>query len=144
VYANNLNVLGINVRFINTQGATIDVTKLKQGTDFVAKVTVTNPGKRGAYTQMALSQIFPSGWEILNTRMYNSEGGFQSSPADYIDIKDDRVYHYFNLNPTQTVTFYVQLNAACLGKFYWSGAYAEAMYDNTINAGIGGKLVEVE
>lgn len=144
VYNNNANVLSMTVSFLTTQGAAIDVTKLKQGTDFVAKVTITNPGKRGAYTQMALSQIFPSGWEILNTRMYNSEGAFQSSPADYMDIKDDRVYHYFNLNPNQTLTYYVQLNAAYLGKFYWSGAYAEAMYDNSISAGVGGKLVEVE
>lgn len=144
VYNNNPNVLGINVSFLNTQGGIIDVSKLKQGTDFVAKVTVTNPGKRGFYSQMALSQIFPSGWEILNTRLYNSEGAFQSSPATYMDIKDDRVYHYFNINPNQTLTYYVQLNAAYLGKFYWSGVYAEAMYDNTISAGVGGKLVEVE
>lgn len=143
-YTNNPAVLGINVSFLNTQGAAVDISKLKQGTDFLAKVTITNPGKRGAYTQMALSQIFPSGWEILNTRMYNSEGAFQSSPADYMDIKDDRVYHYFNLNPNQTLTYYVQLNAAYLGKFYWSGVYAEAMYDKTISAGVGGKLVEVE
>lgn len=143
-FNNNPNVLQLSVSYLNTNGSSIDVTKLKQGTDFVAKVVVTNPGSRGAYTQMALSQIFPSGWEILNTRMYNSEGAFQSSKSDYMDIRDDRVYHYFNIAGKESLTYYVQLNAAYLGKYYLPGVYCEAMYDNTISAGSSGKVVEVE
>ena len=80
-------------------GNAINIDSIKQGTDFVAKVIVTNPGQRDVYTNMALSEIFPSGWEILNTRLYNSEGSFQSSPSDYMDIRDDRVYYYFDLKP---------------------------------------------
>ncbi|MFY7965098.1 MAG: alpha-2-macroglobulin family protein [Chitinophagaceae bacterium] len=144
VFNNNPNVLQLSVNYLNTSGSAIDITKLKQGTDFVAKVVVTNPGTRGAYSQMALSQIFPSGWEILNTRMYNSEGAFQSSKSDYMDIRDDRVYHYFNIASKETLTYYVQLNAAYLGKYYLPGVYCEAMYDNTISAGSGGKIVVVE
>ena len=143
-FNNNPNVLQLSVSYLNTNGSSIDVIKLKQGTDFVAKVVVSNPGTRGAYTQMALSQIFPSGWEILNTRMYNAEGAFQSSKSDYMDIRDDRVYHYFNIASRETLTYYVQLNAAYLGKYYLPGVYCEAMYDNTISAGSGGKVVEVE
>lgn len=144
VFNNNPNVLQLSVNYLNTNGSSIDITKLKQGTDFVAKVVVTNPGARGAYTQMALSQIFPSGWEILNTRMYNNEGAFQSSRSDYMDIRDDRVYHYFNISAKETLTYYVQLNAAYLGKYYLPSVYCEAMYDNTISAGSGGKVVMVE
>jgi hypothetical protein len=36
-----------------------------------------------------LTQIFPSGWEIMNTRM-NLVGGGTSDPMDYQDIRDDR------------------------------------------------------
>jgi uncharacterized protein YfaS (alpha-2-macroglobulin family) len=93
---------------------------------------------------MALSQVFPSGWEILNTRMYNSEGAFQSSRSDYMDIRDDRVYQYFSINSKETLTYYVQLNAAYLGKYYLPGVYCEAMYDNTISAGSSGRMVLVE
>ena len=140
---NDPNVLQVSVSYLTTNGQTIDPASIKQGTDFVAKVTVKNPGKRGAYTQMALSQIFPSGWEILNTRLYNSEGAFKSSPSDYMDIRDDRVYHYFNLKQGESLTYYVQLNAAYPGKYYWPGVYAEAMYDHTISAGVAGKWVQV-
>lgn len=140
---NNPNVLQVSVNYITTNGKNINPDSIKQGTDFVAKVTVKNPGQRGAYTQMALSQIFPSGWEILNTRLYNSEGAFKSSPSDYMDIRDDRVYHYFNIKQGESLTYYVQLNAAYPGKYYWPGVYCEAMYDHTISGGVSGKWVKV-
>lgn len=141
---NNPNILIVSATYLSTTGQPIDINKIRQGTDFVAKVTIKNPGLRGMYTQMALSQIFPGGWEILNTRLYNSEGAFQSSPSDYMDIRDDRVYHYFDLKQNETLTYYVQLNAAYPGKYFWPGVYAEAMYDHTISGGVGGKWVEVQ
>ena len=90
-----------------------------------------------------LHQIFPSGWEILNTRLQEGEGSFKSSPYDYQDIRDDRVYTYFNMNENETRTYYIQLNAAYLGKYFLPGTYCSAMYDNSINAGVNGKWVEV-
>jgi len=140
---NNPNILQVFVKYLTTNGDAIDVTKIRQGIDFVAKVTVTNPGARGIYNEMALSEIFPGGWEILNTRLYNSEGKFESSPSGYMDIRDDRVYYYFDIKPHQTLTYYAQLNAAYQGKYYWPGVYCEAMYDHTISGGISGKQVEV-
>ncbi len=140
---NNPNILQVSASYTSTSGQAIDITKLKQGTDFVAKVTIKNPGTRGLYSKMALTQVFPSGWEILNTRLFNSEGQFKSSPSDYMDIKDDRVNQYFDIKQGETLTYYVQLNAAYLGKYFWPGVYCEAMYDNTISGGVGGKWVEV-
>ncbi len=141
---NNPAILKVGVEYMTTEGRLVDISDLKQGTDFVAKVTITNPGMRGRYEYMALTQIFPSGWEILNTRLYNSEGAFQSSPADYMDIRDDRVYHYFNLGSSETLTYYVQLNAAYTGTYFWPGVYAEEMYDHTVSGGVEGKWVKVE
>jgi uncharacterized protein YfaS (alpha-2-macroglobulin family) len=37
----------------------------------------------------------------------------------------------------------VQLNASYLGRYFLPGTFAEAMYDNTISAGVNGKWVEV-
>lgn len=143
VMNNDPSVLQVSVDYLNTSGSPISVDSLKQGTDFVAKVTVRNPGQRGTYNKMALSQVFPSGWEILNTRLYNSEGAFKSSPSEYMDIRDDRVYHYFDIKAGETFTYYVQLNAAYLGKYYWPGVYCEAMYDRTINGGVSGNWVKI-
>ena len=140
---NNPTALVMNVSYLSHDGKVIEVNKLTQGTDFVAKVVVKNPGNRGYYTQMALSQLFPSGWEILNARMIGGEGAFKSTPSTYQDIRDDRVYTYFNINANETLTYYIQLNASYLGRFFLPGTYCEAMYDNSITAGVNGKWVEV-
>ncbi|MBL0182619.1 MAG: hypothetical protein IPP96_10090 [Chitinophagaceae bacterium] len=140
---NNPSVLNMSVSYISQDGKAIDINKLTQGSDFVAKVVITNPGKRGYYSEMALSQIFPSGWEILNARMFDGEGAFKSSSSSYQDVRDDRVYTYFNIKANETVTYYVQLNASYLGRFFLPGTFCEAMYDNSINAGVNGKWVEV-
>jgi alpha-2-macroglobulin len=71
------------------------------------------------------------------------EGEWQFRSSNYQDIRDDRVYTYFNINENQTLTYYIQLNAAYLGRYFLPGTYCSAMYDNSINAGVNGKWVEV-
>ena len=62
---------------------------------------------------------------------------------EYMDIRDDRVYSYFDLNKYKTKRFRILLNASYLGKFYLPTVYCEAMYDNEINSRKGGKWIEV-
>lgn len=140
---NNPALLTMTVSYVSQNGNPVDISKLTQGSDFVAKVVIKNPGKRGYYSQMALTQIFPSGWEILNARMLGGEGAFKSSYSTYQDIRDDRVYTYYNIRENETLTYYVQLNASYLGRYFLPGTFTEAMYDNSITAGINGKWVEV-
>jgi uncharacterized protein YfaS (alpha-2-macroglobulin family) len=139
----NPEILQMHVSYFNLNGTAVDPTNLKQGTDFVAQVTIKNPGNRGFYKNMALSQIFPSGWEILNTRLMDTEEAFKPSPSDYMDIRDDRVYTYFGLEEHKEVNYYVMLNAAYLGRFYKPGVYCEAMYQNSISALTKGQWVNV-
>jgi uncharacterized protein YfaS (alpha-2-macroglobulin family) len=136
--------LGMSISYHTMGGKDIDVSKLEQGTDFYAEVTVKNPGiKNSWYNEMALTQIFPSGWEIHNTRMDEGESAIKSSTPTYQDIRDDRVYTYFNVGHNQPVTFRVILNAAYIGKFYLPTVQCEAMYDNSINARKPGEWIEV-
>jgi uncharacterized protein YfaS (alpha-2-macroglobulin family) len=139
----NPDVLQMRVGYFTLGGKEIDPASLKQGTDFVAQVNIKNPGKRGRYDNMALTQIFPSGWEILNTRMIGNVEAFPSSASDYLDIKDDRVYTYFSLPEGKEVTYYVMLNAAYAGKYYLPATYCEAMYNNSISGLLKGQWVEV-
>ncbi len=140
---NNPAALIMTTAYLSRDGKTIDISKLSQGSDFVAKVTITNPGKRGYYSEMALNQLFPSGWEILNARMTGGEGSFKSAASTYQDIRDDRVYTYFNIRENESLTYYVQLNASYTGRYFLPGTFCEAMYDNSISAGVNGKWVEV-
>ncbi len=135
--------LVIQVSYSDTKFNPIDVTSLSQGTEFMATVTVKNPGLRGDYMNMALSQIFPSGWEIDNLRITDDEGTSKTDRGDYQDIRDDRVYTYFNLGPGSTRTFTVLLTASYAGKYYLPAVTCEAMYDNTIYARTKGFEVDV-
>jgi uncharacterized protein YfaS (alpha-2-macroglobulin family) len=140
---NNPDILQMRIAYTTLNGQPVDAANLKQGTDFVAQVTIKNPGRRGRYDNMALTQIFPSGWEILNTRMMNNDEAFKSSPSDYMDIRDDRVNTYFSLPEGKEVTYFVMLNAAYLGKFYQPPAYCTAMYNSSISALAKGQWVNV-
>jgi hypothetical protein len=136
-------IMNMRVGYFTMSGKPIDPTTLKQGTDFVAQVNIKNPGRRGRYDNLALTQIFPSGWEILNSRMLNNDEVFKSSPSDYRDIRDDRVNTYFSLPEGREVTYYVMLNAAYAGHYYLPAVYCEAMYNNAINSLIKGQWVNV-
>ncbi|MCX6251998.1 MAG: MG2 domain-containing protein [Bacteroidetes bacterium] len=138
------NDLKMSVVYRSMAGPPIDPRKLEQGTNFIAEVTVTNPGLRGEYQQLALTQIFPSGWEIVNTRLSEfAKTATENSLFNYQDFRDDRVNTFFDIAPNKTKTFMIMLTASYLGRFYLPSAYCEAMYDNSINARVAGKWVEV-
>ena len=133
----------MEVRYFNMEGNPIDPAQMEQGTDFVAEVTLRHPGIRAKYEELALTQMFPSGWEIRNLRLDNMESSREKSQPEYQDIRDDRVYSYFGLEKGETKTFVVMLNAAYLGEFFLPAVYCEAMYDNEIHATRAGKWVKV-
>ncbi|MCD6018648.1 MAG: hypothetical protein K0S53_1769 [Bacteroidetes bacterium] len=136
----NLELL-VNYKTLN--GNPIDVSNLEQGTDFMAEVTIKNPGVRGMYRNLALSQIFASGWEIRNQRLDNITYVKGDVPT-YQDIRDDRVYTYFDLGAGSVKTFKVLLNASYNGMYYLPGVNCEAMYDNSVSAHVSGKWVTVK
>jgi uncharacterized protein YfaS (alpha-2-macroglobulin family) len=131
----------MRIAYKDMSGANIDITKLKHGTDFVAEVTVTNPGTRGDYTNLVLSQIFPSGWEIKNDRLNFDRT--DNEDVRYQDIRDDRVYSYFDLKRNQTKVVKIKLTATYLGSFYMPAQTCEAMYSPDIMASSLGKWCEV-
>jgi uncharacterized protein YfaS (alpha-2-macroglobulin family) len=136
------NGLVMRVEYRTMAGAALDPARLDQGTDFKAIVTVTSTGERGDYEQLALSHVVPSGWEIHNERM---GGGGRRRPVGlhYQDIRDDRVFSYFDLKAGETKMVALLLNASYLGRFYLPPVGVEAMYDATINARVVGRWVEV-
>jgi hypothetical protein len=136
--------LSVSVRYTDTNGNAIDVSRLEQGTEFVAEVTVTHPGIRSTYENLALAQVFPSGWEINNLRLAEGASEFVASDAyTYQDIRDDRVYTYLDLYRAGKRTYRVLLTAAYAGTFYLPAVSCEAMYDNSIYARKKGQVVEV-
>jgi uncharacterized protein YfaS (alpha-2-macroglobulin family) len=136
--------LSVSVAYKDLKGNFIDVSTLQQGQDFVATIQVSNTKKQHV-NDVALTQIFPSGWEIVNTR-FTDFGDTTVSTARYTDIRDDRVNFYFDLprnGKRDTKTFTVMLNASYLGTYYLPGTQAEAMYDNDYLVRTKGQWIQV-
>lgn len=141
-YANGISLA---VSYTDQDGRAVDVADLPQGTNFIAVVTVKNPTARGI-NNLVLTEIFPAGWEILNTRFLN-EGATDNKTigVDYQDIRDDKVYSYIDYLPSgRQVTVKINLCAVYPGRFYLPPVYCEAMYDNLTRANTEGKEVIVK
>ena len=138
------NGLSMDVVYKTKDGIIInDIFEIKQGTDFIIETKIRNSGIFGDIEEIALTQIFPSGWEILNARLQETENYYSFDKPDYQDIRDDRVLTYFDLNAGQTKTFKIMLNASYLGEFYLPGINCEAMYNNEIFSKKPGKKTSV-
>ena len=135
-------IIKMNVRYVDENGKNINPTSIEQGTDFEAIVTITNPSVN-YLTNMALSQIFPSGWEIQNFRMSSLSDSDQKSYYEYQDIRDDRVFTFFNIGGNNSRTYHVKLNASYTGEFYLPDIFCEAMYDHNVQSRIAGQKVTV-
>ncbi len=133
--------LSAQMVFKGRDGSILNVSKISQGTDFVAEVTLTNTTDN-TLKNMALTEIFPSGWEIVNTR-FTDFGDFAQNDVTHTDLRDDRANFYFDLKRKETKIFRVLLNASYLGKYYLPGIQAEAMYDNDYMVRTKGQWVEV-
>jgi len=90
-----------------------------------------------------LTQIFPSGWEIINSRMDEVGSVHTKSVPTYQDIRDDRVYTYFDIYNRKTQSYVVLLNSSYQGHYYLPSVTCEAMYDKTIYARAPGQWVDV-
>jgi uncharacterized protein YfaS (alpha-2-macroglobulin family) len=135
--------LSLSVRYTTAEGADIDPATLEQGTEFIAEVSVFHNGIKNNYENLALAQVFPSGWEINNLRLQEAQQTVKSSSFTYQDIRDDRVYTYFNLYRGERKTFKVLLTASYTGTYYLPAVNCEAMYDNGIYARKKGMEVQV-
>ncbi|MBE0639437.1 MAG: hypothetical protein IH598_13050 [Bacteroidales bacterium] len=135
--------LKMTISYLTIDGKPLNIDQIKQGTDLVAEIRITNPGLSGDYKNMALSFTTPSGWEILNKRVQDIQSVKSESPYIYRDIRDDRVDTFFDLGVNQTATFRIEMNAAYAGKFYHPAASCQAMYDPSVYAVEKGRWVEV-
>jgi uncharacterized protein YfaS (alpha-2-macroglobulin family) len=132
--------LDFRVEYVDERGTPLDIGVLKMGTEFKAIVTIRKQGLSRNLDEMALNQVFPSGWEILNWRM---EGGEQANrQLDYQDIRDDRVLSFFDLR-YDPVTVEIPLHATYPGNYYLPQTFVEAMYDDDVYAKKAGKWVQV-
>ena len=135
----------LDVKYTDMAGSPISVEDIRQGTDFMSAVTLSNISGTSDYSNLALTHIIPSGWEIYNERMIVPEASSSSTNEanvpessagkyTYKDIRDDRVLTYFDLRRGESKTFTVRLQATYAGNFILPAIQCEAMYDAAVQA----------
>lgn len=136
------NNLTMKVDYMDMSQNTFDISSLPQGSGFMMLVTITNTTFR-KISNLALTQMVPSGWEIQNTRLFEANLQLKESGYDYRDYRDDRVYTYFSLGPGEVKKFYIILTASYRGTYWMPAVVCEAMYDGDVTARRPGREVIV-
>ncbi|TVQ27662.1 MAG: hypothetical protein EA382_03180, partial [Spirochaetaceae bacterium] len=131
--------LRLNVTY-SVDGGRSPVDRLAIGTDVEIAVQVTNLSRTRNYTELVLVHVVPAGWEISNDRL---AGAQFTEPFTYRDVRDDRVFTYFDLDARRSATFRITATAAYEGEFYLPMVLAESMYDPGVVAVEPGFRVEV-
>jgi len=136
--------LKMEVQYMLPDGKPLDPSRIKQGTDFIARITVTST-TADPLQELALTHIVPSGWQIHNARLTGVEDSRtgRSDRLNHQDLRDDRVLTYFDLGILRSKTFTVMLNATFTGRFYLPAIRCETMYGNDVYAQSAGRWVEV-
>lgn len=124
--------ISLNVNYLSAGGTTVSPYSIPQGTDFIAVLTVSNVSGVKDYSNLALTEAIPSGWEIFNDRLTGGESA--GTDYTYRDIRDDKVVWFFDLPKGTAKTFRVKMHAAYEGEFILPAVKCEAMYDSKVSA----------
>ncbi|HSI78730.1 MAG TPA: MG2 domain-containing protein [Lunatimonas sp.] len=141
--------LSLEVSWHDESGKGINPASLQQGQTIYGKFRAKNTGPASSVTEIALTQLLPSGWQIENTRINNTllpdwTNSLNLNKEDYLDIRDDRAMWFFDLTGPETKEFILKINAVSAGDFWLPGTLLEAMYNNDYKAKTDGRKVHVE
>lgn len=136
------NGIHLKIAYTDMKNTLIKESRLLHGSNFIAKLTVTNTTNTNM-SNIALEYGIANGWQILSNRYMDDKTINKNSAADYSEAKDDGMYYYFSLSPKETKTYYVLLNASFKGTFYLPMAQCYPMYNETYKAQVAGEWVRV-
>jgi uncharacterized protein YfaS (alpha-2-macroglobulin family) len=133
--------LNLNISYEDANGKTMDINSVRQGTEINAVISIGNLSQTNL-ENVALQYLLPSGWEMVDTSFTDySSGGY--TEANYVDIRDNEVRFYMDLDAKQSKTFELKINASYLGEYFLPGSQAETMYSDDYFARTKDKKVEV-
>ena len=127
--------VGLQVRYYDEDGRSLNPRRITQGEQFWLRLTVSRSSDlRQTMEEMALTQVLPSGWEIVNTRLSGAGrpswmSRYNLGNEEYVDFRDDRVNWFFDMpRYAGAYDFVVKLQAVTVGSFALPPTTVEAMY----------------
>ena len=133
--------------FFDEEGRTINIDTLEQNQAIWVRYRVKcSTGEE--LEEVALSSLFPAGWEIINPRM--TETGYPDwvqrdhpTNGEYMDIRDDRVNWFFDVDE-DAKTFYIKINPTFAGEYKYPPVSVETMYSPNYYARVASQRVVVK
>jgi uncharacterized protein YfaS (alpha-2-macroglobulin family) len=127
-------------------GATLSGNNFSQGQLIVCKITLA--GSDRSAENIVITDLLPSCFEIENPRLSASTElrWTTKNPiiVQYLDIRDDRLLLFTNLDRNTTKEFYYMLRVVNKGKYTLPVIGAEAMYDREFHSYNGAGIVRVK
>jgi uncharacterized protein YfaS (alpha-2-macroglobulin family) len=139
---------GLVVRryFYNRKGESINVSDIRQNDLVVVKITIQTSFATGL-KNVAITDILPAGLEIENPRITATkelDWIKDQSYASYMDVRDDRINYFMDLQAARSETLYYMCRAVSKGRFILGPVQADAMYDGSIHSYYGKGVLVVQ
>lgn len=140
--------LQLTRNFYDEEGRTMGIDDVKKDRVFWVHYRVHNTSGQGL-TGLALSSVFPAGWEIVSSRVGDEDDpewvrNLGAWSGDYMDIRDDRVNWFFDLGDGATADFTAKLNPTFGGDYALPPVVVEAMYSPEFFGHLAGGRVQVK
>ncbi|MEO8152591.1 MAG: alpha-2-macroglobulin [Rhizobacter sp.] len=118
------------------------VTSVKLGDEVTVRLSLRAIG--GGVSSVALTDLLPGGFEVVQSRDANGAASSVTGPAlEYADVREDRVVLYSNAG-SSVQTYSYRLRATNTGEFTVPPAYAESMYERDKQArSLAGRIAVV-
>ena len=136
--------IALKIEYINSTTQSPGLDNISLGDDIMIVVTVENLTPL-ALTHLALNFKTPSGWELINPRMYETDViPNNDREINYQDYRDDRVYTFFNLKAGAKKVIRFKAKAAFGGDFFIPAVSCHHMYKGDISATGASSRVKVK
>ena len=141
------NGLRIEREYVDREGDPVRFGSHALGDVVYTKVTVENTSDSDL-RNIALVDRFAAGWEVENPRLSGANmpdwyDRDEKWNVDYMNIRDDRVEFFGDLEQDQTATIVYSARATLAGEYSVPPISAEAMYDPTIWARERGRRIAI-
>ncbi|RYD57585.1 MAG: alpha-2-macroglobulin family protein [Sphingobacteriales bacterium] len=141
-YVEEDSYLKIRRSFYTREGKQVSNNAFSQNDLIVVKLTIES---QNSVSNIAITDMLPAGFEVENARLYelpDIKWIQNGETPDYIDMRDDRVNMFTNLEG-KPKTFYYMVRAVSPGSFQLGPVQADAMYDGSIHSYHGAGVVKV-
>ncbi|GEM_PF-276820 len=140
--------LELTRNFYDESGRPMTLGDIKKDKTFWVHYRVANSSGEDL-SELALSSVFPAGWEIASQRVGDQEmpewvRNLEPQSGKFMDIRDDRINWFFDLGSGGKMDFVAKLNPSFGGEYALPPVVVEAMYSPEYFGHLAGGRVSVK